>query len=238
MTSQIAVVTGGNRGIGLEVCRQMALKGYHVVLTARSEEQGSAACRSLEGEGISVSFHPLDVTKDASIHTLLTYVKQTHGKLDALINNAGIFIDDGSKTPSTALESDLDTIRTTLETNTLGPFRLCQLLGPFMGKSGGGCIVNVSSGMGQLFDMTGGSPGYRLSKTALNAVTRIFAAELASQRVLVNSCCPGWVKTDMGGMNAPRDVTMGADSIVWLASQDPESGPTGKMFRNREVVPW
>ena len=149
-----------------------------------------------------------------------------------LINNAGIF----SKQDSAGLEVKLETVRTTLETNTLAPLRLVQMLAPLLKRSPAGRIINVSSGMGALSDMEGGYAAYRMSKTALNAVTRILAAELRGA-VAVNSVCPGWVKTDMGGPNAEREVAQGADGAVWLALDAPRD-LTGQFIRDRQVIPW
>ena len=147
------------------------------------------------------------------------------------------FSGDLAEPQTSALRIKPDTLRRALETNTLGPYQLMQKFAPMMKKAGYGRIVNLSSGMGQLEEMNGGYPGYRISKTALNALTRIFAEELLNTGVLVNSVCPGWVKTEMGGPNADRDVEEGADTIVWLATL-PDDGPTGGFFRDREPIDW
>jgi NAD(P)-dependent dehydrogenase (short-subunit alcohol dehydrogenase family) len=227
--AKLAVVTGGNRGIGLEVCRQLAEKGYHVVLAARDLKKGEAAARSLKGE---VTAMELDVSSAQSIERFSQELAQRYGRLDVLVNNAGVMLDTGS-----ALEVKADIIRRTIETNTLGAYQLLQRLLPLMKKGGYGRVVNVSSGMGQLSDMNGGYPGYRISKTALNAVTRIFADEMEGTGILINSVCPGWVKTDMGGAEAERGVAEGADTLVWLATL-PDNGPTGGFFRDREPIAW
>ena len=234
MAQRIAVVTGGNRGIGFEICRQLAQQGVRVVLTSRDAAPGKAACNKLAAQGLPVEFHKLDVTNARSIDALAEFVKEKFGGLEILVNNAGIMID-----PSGArlADSDLKTVRATLETNTLAPLALIQAMLPLMKKRKYGRIVNLSSGLGQLTEMAGGTPAYRISKTALNAVTRIAAAEARGSNILVNSACPGWVRTDMGGPNAPRTVEQGADTAVWLATL-PDGGPTGGYFRDRKAIPW
>jgi len=232
----VAVVTGAYRGLGLETCRQLAAKGYCVVLTARRESEGRAATDGLRREGYDVVFSLLDVTEESSVGRLAEFVRDTFGRLDVLVNNAGIFPDRTSGAGSESIfTASLDTVRRGLETNTLAPLRLCQTLIPLM--QGEGRVVNVSSGMGQLSEMNGGSPGYRLSKTALNAVTRIFADELRSTGIKVNSVCPGWVRTDMGGPDAPRSVEDGAHGILWAATL-PYDGPSGGFFRDEKPIDW
>ena len=229
---RIAVVTGANRGIGLEICRQLAGRGdVHVVLTSRDDGKGAAAAKKLGGE---VESRTLDVTKERSVKSLADYIGKTHGRCDILVNNAGILADPRG---SRFLDSKVKTYRETLDTNLFGPLLLAQALAPLMTKQRYGRIVNLSSGMGQLADMSVGSPAYRISKTALNALTRILAADLKGNGVLVNSMCPGWVKTGMGGPTAPRTVEQGADTAVWLATL-PDDGPTGGFFRDRKPIPW
>ena len=232
----VAIVTGAYRGLGFETCRQLARQGYRVVLTARKEPQGHGAAEVLREEGLDVTFHALDVTSDASVRELAEFLDKSFGRLDVLVNNAGIFPDTSPRVgDSSVFKADLDTVRTGLETNTLGPLRLCQTLIPFM--QGKGRVVNVSSGMGQLSEMNGCCPGYRLSKTALNAVTRILADELKDTDIKVNSICPGWVRTDMGGKEATLSVEEGAQGIVWAANL-PDDGPTGGFFRHGERIDW
>ncbi len=232
----VAVVTGAYRGLGLETCRQLAAKRHTVILTARREREGRAAAERLRAEGLDVAFHLLDVTDEQSVAQLAAFVRDTFGRLDVLVNNAGIFPDP---TPGSGREgvfdARLETVRRGLETNTLAPLRLCQALIPLM--RGRGRVVNVSSGMGQLSEMNGGCPGYRLSKTALNALTRILADELGGTGIKVNSVCPGWVRTDMGGPEATLSVEEGAAGILWAATL-PDDGPTGGFFRNGEPIPW
>jgi NAD(P)-dependent dehydrogenase (short-subunit alcohol dehydrogenase family) len=234
--NSVAIVTGAYRGLGLETCRQLAARGFSVILTARREKEGRAAAEALRQEGLDVGFHLLDVKDEQSVAGLVAFIRDTFGRLDVLVNNAGIFPDP---TPGSGrdgvFDARLQTVRRGLETNTLGPLRLCQALIPLM--QGRGRVVNVSSGMGQLVEMNGCCPGYRLSKTALNAVTRIFADELRETAIKVNSVCPGWVRTDMGGPDATRSVEEGAAGIVWAATL-PDDGPSGGFFRDGEPIPW
>jgi NAD(P)-dependent dehydrogenase (short-subunit alcohol dehydrogenase family) len=235
-SNPLAVITGAYRGLGLETCRQLGAQGYTVVLTARREVEGRAAAEGLQAEGIDVRFHALDVTDQVSIEQLAAFIRDTFGRLDVLVNNAGIFPDASPGSwGSSAFGADVDAVRRGFETNTVGPLRLCQMLIPLM--EGKGRVVNVSSGMGQLSEMNGCCPGYRLSKTALNAVTRVFADELKDTGVKVNSVCPGWVRTQMGGDQAPLSVEEGAKGIVWAATL-PDDGPTGGFFRHGERIDW
>jgi len=235
MDKRVAVVTGANRGIGFEICRQLARRGdIRVVLTSRDQTKGKAAVRKLAKEGLEADCHRLDVTDARSVAAIVAYLEKEYGRADILVNNAGIMIDP---TGSRVLTSVIENYRATLETNFFGPLRLCQALVPLMRKNGHGRIINVSSGQGQLSDMGVGTPAYRVSKTALNALTCTLASELAGSGILVNSMCPGWVRTDMGGATAPRSVEQGADTAVWLATL-PDDGPTGGFFRDRKPIPW
>ena len=231
---KVAVVTGANRGIGLEVARELAQQGLKVILTSRNKSKGDLACQQLASEGLDVIYHQLDVTDEKSIAKLLDYLESEFGGCDVLVNNAGIFPDKGF--PS-IFDSSVDTVRLAMETNVYGPMLLCQQVVPLMKKKKYGRIVNLSSGMGQLTNMNGNCPGYRISKTSLNALTRILADELQGTNILVNCMCPGWVKTDMGGPNATRELPEGADTAVWLATL-PDNGPSGGYFRDRKVFPW
>ncbi|NEU75892.1 SDR family oxidoreductase [Hassallia byssoidea VB512170] len=234
-TNKVAVVTGGNRGLGFEASRQLAKLQYQVVLTSRDEAKGKAAADKLQAENLDVTFHPLDVTSDESSQKLAEFISQQFGKLDVLVNNAGIYIDEAGN--NSVLYAKIDTVQQTMETNVYGVLRVTQALIPLMKKQNYGRIVNVSSGMGQLHDMGGGYTGYRLSKAALNALTRIFASELQGTNILVNSVCPGWVKTDMGGANATRTPEQGVNTIVWLATHA-DGGATGGFFRDRKPIDW
>jgi NAD(P)-dependent dehydrogenase (short-subunit alcohol dehydrogenase family) len=228
----IIVVTGANRGIGFEISRQLATRGAEVVLTARKSGAGKAAVKRLAAQNLTVQFRPLDVTSGKSIAALREYLKRTYGRLDVLINNAGII----ATGDAAGLKVDMETVRATLETNALGPFHLSKALARLLQRSKRARIVNISSGMGAFSEMEGDYAAYRISKTALNAVTAILAAELRG-RAAVNAACPGWVRTDMGGRNAERDVTEGAYTPVWLALDAPQS-LTGKFLRDRKVISW
>jgi len=237
---KVAIVTGGNRGLGKECCRQLAEKGYIVVLCSRDLANGEAASKEMQG---SVVVRPLEVTNQEQCKALVKGVKEEFGRIDALINNAGILLEGDPTNPKRAPEGDLEEMRQTYEVNTLAPYFLIQQVAPIMREQGEGCIVNVSSGAGQLTSIEGGPsgrngyPAYRMSKAALNAVTCVWASDLEGSGVLINSCCPGWVHTDMGGLSAPRGLEEGADTIVWLATL-PKNGPTGRFFRDRTEIPW
>lgn len=229
----LAIVTGANRGLGFETCRQLARLGYPVLLAARDAGRGEQAAAQLRSEGLNVSFAELDVADADSMTRFADALAKRQVPIDILVNNAGVLRDPHDK-PS-LFDASLDDVRQTLETNLLGPLRLVQLLVPLLSEQGR--IVNVSSGMGQLSDMNGGYAGYRLSKTGLNALTRMLADELKAGGIKVNSACPGWVQTDMGGPNATRTPSEGADTIVWLATL-PADGPSGGFFRNRQPIAW
>lgn len=230
---RLAVVTGGNRGIGLEICRQLAQLDIQVLLTARNKERGETAVQQLTEEGLLVVFHQLDVTDQNSVRRLVKYLADHHGRLDILVNNAAIYVDRGMK----VTDVDLVLVRQTMETNFYGPLRLCQMLVPLMARNNYGRIINLSSTMGSLNRMGGTAIGYRLSKTANNVLTRVLASELRGSNILVNSVDPGWVKTDMGGSHAPRSLELGAETAVWLATL-PNGGPNGQFFRDKRPYDW
>lgn len=232
---RLALVTGANRGIGFEVCRQLAHAGYHMILSGRDEARAKVAAEKLRAEGFHMCCRVIDVTDPESIQATYERIAKNHGYLDVLVNNAGVMLDDRSS-PS-VFDADLDTIRESFEINTLGPLRMIQTFLPLLEKAPAGRIVNVSSGMGQLSEMNGGYAGYRFSKTSLNALTRMVADELQDTAIKVNSVCPGWVKTDMGGAGATREVEQGAETVVWLATL-PEDGPTGGFFRDKQAMEW
>jgi NAD(P)-dependent dehydrogenase (short-subunit alcohol dehydrogenase family) len=219
-----AVVTGGNRGIGLEVGRRLAADGFQVILGSRDLDRGVRAA-----EGIAnAEARRLDIEDPASVASFARGLDE----LDVLVNNAAGFYD----TWQSGVGADLDVVRDAFETNVLGAWRVTQACLPLLRRSPSARIVNVSSGGGQLSDMGGGTPAYRVSKTALNALTRILAAELRSEGILVNSVCPGWVATDMGGPGG-RPVEQGAAGVVW-AVRLPDDGPTGGFFRDGRRLDW
>jgi NAD(P)-dependent dehydrogenase (short-subunit alcohol dehydrogenase family) len=227
---RIAVVTGGNRGIGLEICRQLRGLGLKVVLTARDEAKAREAAAGL-GDGVVP--HQLDVRDLAGIARLKEFLEGELGGVDVLVNNAGVFLDRHAG----GLTVPLEAVHESLETNVVGPWALSQVVVPMMQRRRYGRIVNVSSGLGAMSEMMGGYASYRVSKLALNGLTRILADELHGTNILVNTMCPGWVQTEMGGRGAPRPVESGADTAVWLATL-PDGGPTGGFFRDRRQIPW
>ncbi|HEY1910877.1 MAG TPA: SDR family oxidoreductase [Vicinamibacterales bacterium] len=232
--SRVALVTGANRGIGLEVCRQLAARGFHVVLTARRQEHAERAAGTIRAAGTgSVIPARLDVTDAGSIRELADDLSGRRLTVDVLVNNAGILLneDDG------ALEMTMRDVRATLETNVIGAIAVSQAFVPGMIERGYGRVVNVSSEAGQLTSMETYAPAYSISKAALNAFTRQLAGETRGTDVLVNSACPGWVRTDMGGPGAPKSVEEGADTILWLATLGPK-GPTGGFFSDRRKIEW
>ena len=221
----VALVSGANRGIGREIARQLAADhGYEVLAGARDPDRAGAPDHE------AITYVPLDVADQASVDRLTERIESDPGRLDALVNNAGVY---GS--PIGAADYDLDEAHEVLEVNLFGAWRLSQATLPLLLRSDHGRIVNVSSGAGQLSDMGGGRAAYRISKSGLNALTRILAAEEGG--LLVNTMCPGWVRTDMGGPSASRSVEEGADTAVWLATL-PDDGPSGGFFRDRKSIPW
>jgi NAD(P)-dependent dehydrogenase (short-subunit alcohol dehydrogenase family) len=225
----VAVVTGGNRGIGLEVSRQLAQLGYDVVLGSRDLERGERAAGSLTG---SVTACQLDVADQKSVDAAAAWVAERFGRCDALVNNAAIEYDIDER----AVDADLDRVHDAFETNLFGAWRTTLALLDLLRASPQGRIVNVSSEGGSLASMSGGTPAYNTTKAALNALTRTLAAELRRDEILVNSICPGWTATDMGG-HGGRPVGEGAASVVW-AVRLPNDGPTGGFFRDGRPIPW
>ena len=227
-----ALITGANKGIGREVTRQLAGKGFHVFVGARNAKAGRKAAEDIEKQGGKATFLEIDVADNASVTAAAREFSKTADRLDVLVNNAGIIADGDDS----ILKIGDDLLRKTLETNTLAALRVTRVFLSVLTKSKAPRVINVSSGGGQL---TGGAdgwaPAYCISKTALNGVTSQLAAALP--KVAVNSVCPGWVRTDMGGGNASRSVEEGADTIVWLASEAPQD-LTGKFLRDRKEIPW
>jgi len=232
MTGRIALITGANRGIGRETARQLLLRGYQVILTSRDPEKGRQAARELERLG-PLRFHPLDLTQTGSIADLHAWVAREYGRLDVLINNAAVYL-DGDQSILSAPEH---IIRLTLETNTLGPLWLCRLFLPLMQAQNSGRVVNVSSDMSQMAGLDQYAAAYRISKLALNGLTRILHDAVRGYNILVNAVDPGWVQTDMGGPGAPRTLEQGARGVVWAADL-PDGGPSGGFFLDGNAVPW
>lgn len=235
MTSrgQVAVVTGANRGLGFEIARQLAHRAMHVVMTARTQQLADVASAAVRAEGGVASGVALDVRDVDGVSRLLAHLRGQLGRVDVLVNNAGVILDRDVP----ALDVDVELLRQTMEVNVYGPLRLCQAILPWMRERNFGRVVNLSSELGSLTEMDATRLGYRMSKTALNAMTRVLAAELAGTDVLVNAMCPGWVRTSMGGSSAPRSVEEGADTAVWLATL-PSGGPTGGFFQDRKPHAW
>jgi NAD(P)-dependent dehydrogenase (short-subunit alcohol dehydrogenase family) len=231
--NRTAVVTGANRGIGLEVCRQLAGLGYRVILTSRVKAKGLAAMKAIQTGGGEILHHQLDVTNQGSILCLRDFVVSRFGFADVLVNNAAILPDPFGR----MLKVDPEKFRLALETNTLGPLMLCQAFLPMMKAQNYGRVVNVSSGAGQIRNMVNDMPAYRLSKIALNGLTLMLARSVKGTSVLVNAACPGWVRSDMGGPKADRSLEQGADGIIWLATL-PDGGPNGGFYRDRKPIPW
>ena len=227
----VAVVTGANRGIGLEVCRQLAGLGYAVVLGSRDLRKGRRAAARL-GDAPNVTPCQLDVADDDSVRAAARWVAERFGRCDALVNNAAIHYDSGNL----AERADLAVVHEAMETNLFGAWRTTLALLPLLRRSGRGRIVNVSSEGGSLAGMGAGTPAYHVTKAALNALTRTLAAELRSAGILVNAVCPGWTATDMGGP-AGRPVADGAASVMWSVTL-PDDGPTGGFFRDGRPLRW
>lgn len=232
MAGRVALVTGANRGIGLETCRQLLALGLRVVMTGRDARAVTNALDRLD-RGADAIAVPMDVTDPESIRTALETAESRIGPIDVLINNAAILLHEDAA----VLDTPQDGFRQTFETNVFGVIEVCRVFVPPMAERGYGRVVNVSSGAGQLAGMSTYAPAYAMSKTALNAFTRILAATYQRQGVLANAVDPGWVRTDMGGPSAPRSVQQGADGIAWLAML-PDDGPSGGFFKDRRAVPW
>lgn len=226
------MVTGANRGIGLEVARQLVAAGDRVVLGVRDVAAGERAARSIADGGDRVSVRRLDVTDRASMDAVADELRRQHGRLDVLVNNAAIHYD----TWQDAAGADLTTVQEALDTNLLGPWRAVQAFLPLLRESAHPRIVNVSSEAGSMASMGGGVPAYSVSKAGLNALTLVLADELRRDRILVNAVCPGWVATDMGGAGG-RPVADGAASVIWAVDL-PDDGPTGGFFRDGRPIPW
>ncbi|MGP3966815.1 SDR family oxidoreductase [Streptomyces sp. 6N223] len=233
-TARVAVVTGANRGIGREVVRQLAARGWTVVLGSRSPERGERAARELADAGVRGRILPrrLDVADPDGVREFADRLGEELGRLDVLVNNAAIHYDTWQR----ASGADLGVVREALETNLLGAWRTTLALMPWLRAGRHPRIVNVSSGAGSITEMSAGTPAYAVSKAALNALTRQLAAELRGEGILVNAVCPGWVATDMGGPGG-RPVGQGAASVLWAVDL-PDDGPTGGFFRDGRPAAW
>jgi len=231
---KIALVTGGNRGIGFEVCRQLAKLGIRVILGSRDAAKGFVAAGELIALGAPVEVRELDVASEESVRECMSWIRRDLGRLDIVVNNAAIMVEEGDAEP----EHEIQIIRDTMETNVYGPLLLSRLAIPIMKSRRYGRIVNLSSGMGSLSEMGAGYTAYRMSKAAINVVTRVLASETQGMGILINSVDPGWVQTGMGGSGATRTVANGAETVVWLATLPDDKGPTGGFFRDRKTIAW
>jgi NAD(P)-dependent dehydrogenase (short-subunit alcohol dehydrogenase family) len=227
---KIALVTGGNRGIGKEIAGQLASRGFRVILTARDSKAGTKAVSSIKGD---VGFLALDVADDDSISQAASSFAKESDRLNVLVNNAGIYPDEGFD----ILTAPRELLTKTFETNTFGAIRVIQAFLPFLGRADQARIINLSSGYGEIDGLSSGVPSYCLSKLTLNGATIMLDQALRNRGIAVNSVCPGWVRTDMGGPNASLSVEEGADTTVWLASEAPHS-LSGKFFRSRREISW
>ncbi|MDQ2818623.1 MAG: SDR family NAD(P)-dependent oxidoreductase [Candidatus Eremiobacteraeota bacterium] len=234
LKDKIALVTGANRGIGLAIIETFARAGARCLLVSRDSAKASEAVARLSSEGLLVESHAGDVTANDSLRALARAVAQRHGRVDVLVNNAGVFLaEDRAMSPSAI---DIAVVRTTLDVNLLGPMRVVTALGALVPS--GGRIINVSSTMGQLSDGSDGyGPAYCVSKAALNAYTQSLAADLAARNVMVDCFHPGWAKTDMGGPRATVDPMESAQTAFFLATR-PHSAKTGLFWRGRDPIPW
>jgi NAD(P)-dependent dehydrogenase (short-subunit alcohol dehydrogenase family) len=227
-----ALITGANKGIGYEVARQLVAKGFHVFVGARNAKAGRKAVKEIAKEPGNATFLEIDVADNDSVRTAVHELSNVEDHLDVLVNNAGIIVDGDDA----ILEISEELLRETLETNTLGALRVTRAFVPLLRKSKAPRVINVSSGSGQLTDGADGwAPAYSISKTALNGVTVQLGSALP--KFAVNSVCPGWVRTDMGGENASRSVEQGADTIVWLATEASQD-LSSKFLRDRKEIPW
>jgi NAD(P)-dependent dehydrogenase (short-subunit alcohol dehydrogenase family) len=232
LAGRVAVVTGANRGIGFETCRQLALFGARVVLGSRDVTKGVTAQETLRSEGLDVTAHQLDVTSPTSVDALATWLKAEYGQLDILVNNAGIM-----PNKKRVLEASLEEVEEMWQVNLVGAWRTTLALLPLMQAGGWGRIVNVSSQAGSLATTNAVATAYRVSKTALNTFTKSLAEELRPQGILANAVCPGWVASDMGGPEATRTLEQGAASILWAVAL-PDEGPSGGFFQDGKPLPW
>jgi NAD(P)-dependent dehydrogenase (short-subunit alcohol dehydrogenase family) len=231
--AHVALVTGANRGLGLEIARQLLARGLRVVLTGRDETATHRALEALGRAGKNALAVRLDVTNPASITAARRTAEEQFGPVDVVVNNAAVLLHENDD----LLSIPRDAFRATFDTNVFGAIEVCRVFVPPMAERSYGRVVNVSSGVGQFASLSTYAPAYSISKAALNAFTRVLAATYEGQGVLVNAVDPGWVRTDMGGKSAPRSVEQGAETAVWLATL-PENGPTGGFFRDRRAIPW
>jgi NAD(P)-dependent dehydrogenase (short-subunit alcohol dehydrogenase family) len=229
---KVALVTGGNRGIGYELVKQLAMNGFKVILASRNSKTGHEATQKLKKSNLEVSFVAMDVDNKESIRQAVITISEQFGRLDVLINNAGVYLDNGK-----LLNIDPSILEKTMATNFFGAYFVIHSFIPLMEKHGYGRIINISSGMGEMREMSyPGDGAYKLSKFTLNGLTQLLAAEMKGD-IKINAVCPGWVSSDMGGPSAPRTPKQAAESILWLATVGSE-GPNGGFFRDGKQIEW
>jgi NAD(P)-dependent dehydrogenase (short-subunit alcohol dehydrogenase family) len=230
---KVALVTGGNRGIGYELVKQLAQEGFKVILAGREPEAGQEATQKLKKLNLDVSFVVMDVDNQESIRQASITLNERYGRLDVLINNAGVYLGENEK----LLTMDPSILEKSMATNFFGSYHVIQSFIPIMEKHGYGRIINVSSGYGEMREMSQQGVGaYKLSKLALNGLTQLIAAEIKGD-IKINAVCPGWVSTDMGGPSAPKSPKQAAENILWLATIGLE-GPNGGFFRDGIRIDW
>lgn len=229
----VALVTGASSGIGEATSKHLAKAGYTLMVTARRSDRLESLVGDIEKAGGHARPFVCDITDPGSVHSMIDEVLAHSNRLDVLVNNAGVYPDEGVS----VFAISLDTLRDTFSVNTFGPFMMCQAFVPMMMENDYGRIVNVSSGYGAITQMGGYTAAYKMSKVSLNALTRIVASETRRYNIKVNAADPGWVATDMGGKFAPRTIQEGTDTIVWLATL-PDDGPTNGFFYDREMRTW
>ena len=231
-SNKVALVTGANQGIGLACVEELLEKGFKVILTARDEEKGQKAFKRFESNG-KCFFHQLDIRDNSSIKKVKEYIESEFGRLNILVNNAAINYD----TWQNVLDANLEEVSDTLDANLMGAWRVSQAFIPLMKRNGSGNIVNVSSGAGNLSSQNGSTPAYSMSKLALNALTMQLSSALRKDKILVNSVCPGWVRTSMGGLAAPRSANSAAKSIISIALLE-DISKSGNFYRDEEIIEW
>ena len=235
MNKKIALVTGANRGMGFATSEKLATLGFQVVMVARNKNDISLKAKELKNKGLDVSYLVADVSKKDDVDQLLLTIKKQFSKIDLLINNAGIYTEE--KNIYSDDDSSEEILQQTLAINTLGPYRLMKGLIPLMIKQNYGRIVNVSSQLGSFHGSAPYCFSYSLSKASLNMLTNLFAKDTAGKNIKINSVCPGWVKTEMGGQSAPRSIEEGIAGILWAATLD-DDGPTGGFFHDKKAIRW
>jgi NAD(P)-dependent dehydrogenase (short-subunit alcohol dehydrogenase family) len=235
MNKKTAIVTGANRGLGLAISKKLAADGFHVLMVGKNQEQLAKETQNLTAQKLAADFFLADISKEKDCELLLSHLSKHQINVHILINNAGIYVDESSEAQSLSFREDV--LMNTMNVNTFAPYRLIKGILPLMLKNNYGRIVNVSSGFGALDGISANFFSYSVSKASLNVLTKLFASEVTSKNIKVNSVCPGWVRTDMGGPSAPRSIEEGVTGIYWAATL-PSNGPNGGFFRDGVSIPW